>query len=240
MDKSPIFLVVKLLVLGFCAFMGGYVANLGPHRAEAQRTLPRGGSGRIQPTVTDTIVVPPNGLKFVTSGGEVVAALGTRGNESILALFDGRGQPAVTLTAGSGGFVEVSTNTGGQVRISSNNRSNKVALDASNDGTKLELARGDTNAVTIKDDLANGSRLTLADRGGHPGLDAFFSNSKATLALLDSNGDQLATLASSGTAGTIELKDPKRKSSSLVSGEGKVTLSADEKKWVAPPADGGG
>ncbi|MBS1707354.1 MAG: WD40 repeat domain-containing protein [Armatimonadetes bacterium] len=240
MDKNLVYSGMKMLVLGSCAFMGGYVANLGPRPAHAQiRTLPPQGNPRIQQGVTDTFIVPNSGVRFVSVDGKPVMVVATRGNDSILALFDSGGQPTITLTAGSNGTVNISTSgSGAQISAVSASRSNQVGLLANDQGTQLAMSRSGHNGVLVKDDVANGSRLTLASRAGKTALDVFFGNNRGSLSMYDDNGQSLAAIGYQGTSGSLELKDSKKKSTSQVTGEGKVTLTEGEKTlWSAPPVD---
>ncbi|MBX3112059.1 MAG: hypothetical protein KF857_08630 [Fimbriimonadaceae bacterium] len=242
MERPPVSNFAKLAVIGVGAFLGGYAANLGPKPALAQiRSLPSQGNPRVQPTFTDTFLVPPQGVRFVNSEGRPVMVLAAQGSQSTLALFDSNGTPSVTIAAGNGGMVNISTATGAQIKASSNNRANVVSLDASGQGTGISLERAGRDSVVLKDDAANGSRLSMANRAGRTALEILFSTNRGTLSMSDDSGQPLATLGFTGTNGTMELKDSKKKTSSQITGEGKVTLTEGDKTlWVAPPADKGG
>lgn len=240
MQRSTIPNLVKLTVMGVGAFVGGYVANLGPHPAQAQniRTLPATGNQRVQPALTDTFLVPPQGARFVTTEGRPVMIIGAQGNQSTLALFDSGGNPTVTITAGNGGVVNISTTNGANVTAMANNRTSKASLEASSQATQISLERSGRDSVSIRDDAANGSRLTMANRQGKTALDVVFGNNRGTLALMDDSGQTVAALAFGGSNGTLELKDSKKKTSSQLSGEGKLVLTEGEKTlWSAPPTD---
>jgi hypothetical protein len=219
---------VQFLSLCVLALAGGVIGGHwgAPTPAKAQTQI----------RSENQIVVPDEGLRFVTMRGRTVAVMGLQDGNSVLALLDNAGRPSVTLIASPGGSVTLrSKPDGGEVEVSTADGSKLARLVASASGATIE-------AVTNK------STLSLLNTGA--GTTSLFPGANGATALMLATGasggsvtvygpgsKSALTVEGNASGGLLTVRDANATTTATVTGAGTfAALRAGRTVWQAPPA----
>ena len=206
-------------------FLGGVFANRQPLPAQAQ----------VPPVRSENqILVPNNGLKFVTEDNRTIAMLGNQRNNGMFVLMSANGQPAVVFTAGTGGSVNISVNsTGSQLQLSSANGTTVTSLSAFR-GEAVILASVQGSVASFRARM-NGASLSLPGRNNSRAFELSSGQEGGVLSLFGANQKAGMIFQVGSTGGVLNVNDAQGRPATTMSGAGKFTAMLQGKQvWQAP------
>ena len=213
------------------ALAGGFLGGL----ASGVRTVPAQAKQVPQLRTENQILVPNNGLRFVTQDSKTIAVLGVQGNNGALALLDSNGVPSVMLAAGPGGTVNIRTvQGGGLLEIASADGRSKARMSAQSAEAIIETNVGGS-LLTLRSRAA-GSKLMLPGARNARGIELATGTQGSSIGLFGTSGRAAMTVQSGPTGGLLSLHDAQGATSATVSGVGTfVSVKDGRPVWQAPP-----
>ena len=218
------------LLLSLLAVVGGMLGSLlfRPTTAHAQQNL----------RTENQVLVPTDGLRFVTEQQRTVAMLGLQGGNAVLVLYDANGRPSVGMTAGTGGSVTIRAQAdGGSIEIATLDSTSTARLGANASSANLE-ATYRTSVFSVSNNGAN-THVNI------PGP----NNTTAIQLLTGQNGGQMTvygpasrsamTAEGTPTGGMLTMRDGTGKTTATVSNAGTFASFREGRVvWQAPPVVG--
>ena len=206
-------------------FLGGMFANRQPLLVHAQ--VPQVRS-------ENQILVPTDGLRFVTENNRTLAVLGNQRNNGVFMLMNAMGQPAVVFTAGTGGSVNVSVNsTGSQIEISSANGATVASLGAfRGEAVLLTSVQGSIASLRTR---SNGASLSLPGRNNARAFELTSGQQGGVMSLFGENQKAGMIFQVGSTGGVLNVNDAQGRPAATMSGAGQFTAMLQGKQvWQAP------
>lgn len=212
-----------LAVVG--GFFGGQLGR--PVAAQAQIPPPRS---------ENQILVPVDGLRFVTENQQTVAVLAQQGGNGVFVLLDANGRPSVSFAAGPGGSVAIRSQAdGGTLDVSSIDGRSRTRISATASGTMFEAASG--TATIMLANRAGTSQFSLPMPNGRPAFEFLASANGGQLDIKSSSGNSALTLAASTGGGLFTVRDGNGTGTATISGAGLFSsIKGGKTVWSAPPA----
>ncbi|MCH7945968.1 MAG: hypothetical protein IIC73_08165 [Armatimonadetes bacterium] len=213
------------------ALAGGFLGGL----ASGVRTIPAEAKQIPQIRSDNLILVPNNGLRFVTEEGRTIAVLGVQGNNGALALLDSNGMPSVMLAAGPGGTVNIrSVQGGGLLEITSADGRSKARMSAQSAEAIIET--NVQGSLLVLRSRAAGSKLMLPGARNARGIELATGTQGSSISIFGTTGRAALTAKTGPTGGLLTLHDAQGETSATVSGVGTfVSVKDGRTVWQAPP-----
>jgi hypothetical protein len=208
-------------------FVGGQVGR--PTIAQAQVQQQRN---------ENQILVPNDGLRFVTEEGRTVAAMGYQAGNGFFALLDANGRPALTMTAAPGGTVNLrSVADGAIVEVGTPDGRNHMRMSANASGDMLEGVSG--SATLLLANRGGTSQFSMPGPNGRSLIDLATTANGGQLDLRSSSGSSALTASVTTGGGLLTVRDAAGNGNALVSGAGQFSsLKQGKTVWSAPPTTG--
>lgn len=222
--------LIQFVGIASLAFAGGI---LGGHFG-----APTPAKAQVQVRSENQIVVPDDGLRFVTMQGRTIAVMGIQAGNAALVLLDNAGRPSVTLVAGPGGSVTLRARPeGGDIEVASLDGSKYARLTASSSGAAFEAVSG-TSTLSL---LNMGTRSTLTMPGSNSATALMLATtaSGGAVTVYGPTGKSAVTVEGNATGGLLGVRDASGTVAASVSGAGTfASVRAGQTVWQAPPSGG--
>ena len=218
---------LKTLLFSVLAVIGGMIggAVFQPIPAHAQQNL----------RSENQILVPVDGLRFVTETGRTIAIMGIRNGNGALVMFDANGRPSVTLSAHTGGTVSLfATPDGGQIEVSNLDNSSRGRLSASASGVTFDSIV--SSSLLSFGNTASGGSLLIPGRNGAKGVELLSGINGGQVNVYGSGGKPALTTEGTANGGMLSVRDGTGKTTATVSNAGIFASLKDSRVvWQGPP-----
>lgn len=228
--------------LAFCAvgfagcFLGGFVANVGPARANAQsQTFPGNAinPNQVQIRSENILLIPDGGLRMVNAQNRTLGVIVDQGGNGGIVLFNNQGRPSVTMIGGPAGLVEMNAQTGPSIRLTGPSGGESVSLTGGDASASLKLKEGlaltsgtEGGRVLVNDGKANASlRLESSAAGGR-------------IVGFDKAKSSLFELTAKENEGVLSLSSKDAEPGFQAWGSGSSIIKKDRETIWKIPADG--
>lgn len=180
------------------------------------------------------IVVPNEGLRFITDKNQPIAFMGQQGGGTVFVLLDGAGQPSVALVSGVGGTVTVRARPGGGlIEIASTDRTTAGRMSVGAGDVRFE---GQVQKVTsFFGANIGGGTLSLTKPDGGTALDLRATPLGGLATIYGALAKSALTLEGGADGGVLNVRDKAGAPSASVSGTGAFASIKDGRTvWHAP------
>jgi hypothetical protein len=221
-----------LLFSGLALFGGLVGGQIGrPTVAQAQIPPPRS---------ENQVLVPVDGLRFVTENQQTIAVLAHQGGNGVFALLDANGRPSVTFSAGPGGTVSIRTQSdGGLFEVATPDGRSRTRLTTSASGTMFEASSG--AATLLLANRAGTSQISIPMPNGRPAFEFLTTANGGQFDVKGSSGNSAFTAAAAPGGGLVTVRDGNGTGTATISGTGQFSsVKGGRTVWTAPPAAPGG
>lgn len=213
------------------ALVGGFVGGQMGRPTVAHAQIP-------PPRSENQILVPNDGLRFVTEDLRTVAILGYQGGNGFFALLDSGGRPALTLGAGPGGLVSLrAMPDGGMLEVATHDGRNRTRIAANGSGNTFETLSG--NATMILANRAGAMQFSLPGPSGRAAIDFLTTATGGQMDVRGANGSSAFTVSATTGGGLVTVRDAAGTGNATVSGAGVFSsIKQGKTVWSAPPTTG--
>lgn len=192
-----------------------------------------------QVIVENKVVVPRDGLRFVSETGVPVATMLATAGGAHLTLNDAQGNPAIAFEARSGGQALLTTGPdGAALRLVHPGTSGAVALDASPSGSAATVFNPGGSIAFQARGGNESSALLVSDRRGSPLLGVGASPSGDAVLQTFGQGRAIQMKVAAGADGAeLSLFNEAGVAGTVLSAKPSIRLEKEAKViWQAPPA----
>jgi hypothetical protein len=218
------------LLFSLLAVAGGLLGSwlFRPTTAHAQQNL----------RSENQVLVPTDGLRFVTEQQRTVAVLGLQGGNAVFVLYDSNGRPSVGMTAGTGGSVTIRAQAdGGSIEVATLDGSSSARLATSASGANLE-ATYRTSVFSVSNNGAN-TQMNLPGPNNATAIQFLTGQNGGQVTVFGPAGRSAMTAEGTPTGGMLTLRDGTGKTSATVSNAGTfASFKEGRVVWQAPPTVG--
>ncbi|HXH61905.1 MAG TPA: hypothetical protein VNI20_11175 [Fimbriimonadaceae bacterium] len=213
------------------AIIGGMVGG-----ALFGRTIPVEAQIKQFPPVRSEnyIVVPNEGLRFITDKSKPIAYLGQQGGGTVFVLLDDQGSPSVALASGTGGTVTIRAQQGGgKIEVASEDH-NTVARMSVTTGAAQFDGQVQRSVSTFGSNVGGGT-LSISKPDGNSALELKATKQGGFATIFGAMSRSALTLEGGANGGIFNVRDSMGTTTASVVGTGAFSSLKDGKTvWHAP------